>query len=865
MSKAKTIAKWSDVYHELALLLKEFYDKHKRRTGNVLFRRIYSDKVLLNLNPWIRNISSYGDDKSIDPVHFFTSFNHHGEIYEKRVAIINHYFQILGAKKGYSKIDFTGCPAPFSLKILSTREQVVQNQIWATFKNVIEQKQNALTGDVFERLGRWYGIDIPSFSIFLFWVDAKNFIPIDKNSEILLFELGVVNAPVRKLDDYKKLLPEQETDLYIRVALLAYQYTKWEGFSKEELLKIGIEKRFLKKRSLAHRRFDFKIVAIEPVKGIDKQLRKNLHIGTIYRFYKEFKFKPNGNIEINNLSLKTGLYDSGKLKINVNAIVGKNGSGKSTISELLFVTINNIAAKTAPSNHELIYQPNAYLNLYYHIGSLIKLELRGERIYIVEYELDNNLYTEGKRRQIGQSDLELLFYTIAINYSHFSLNSRDIGDWIELLFHKNDGYQTPIVLNPFREEGNIDINTEAQLTKQRLLSNVLEVVDLRDKDNLRKITDNGRIVKEVVFRINERKVNEIESQKVKNEDLIFNEIKRHFRFTTRVSKQQLSSTARKYLVNKAVKIARQYVTYHEYLDGKRQLKLSTLTRYIMALDEDSSHITYKFKQAVNFFRYDTSKFISLGRKESIEKISRRIDALKSKNSSRKEIRTIELIPPPFLEYDLYLNDDSNFKDLSSGEKQKIYTVTTVLYHLNNLNSIASNPKLISYPFVNIFFDEIELYFHPDMQRTFIDYLIKYLGKATFSNLISLNLSFITHSPFILSDIPNNNILYLQQNGKPDETLNTERTFAGNLHELLGNNFYMDDAYMGEFASRKTNSAINYLNSIIGKKSTRSKENWTQESISQFIELVGEPLLRDSLREMYQLAFPASAEKKYSLS
>lgn len=29
--------------------------------------------------------------------------------------------------------------------------------------------------------------------------------------------------------------------------------------------------------------------------------------------------------------------------------------------------------------------------------------------------------------------------------------------WLSALFHKNDSYQTPIVLNPFRESGNVKL------------------------------------------------------------------------------------------------------------------------------------------------------------------------------------------------------------------------------------------------------------------------------------------------------------------------------------------------------------------------------------------------------------------------
>ena len=89
-----------------------------------------------------------------------------------------------------------------------------------------------------------------------------------------------------------------------------------------------------------------------------------------------------------------------------------------------------------------------------------------------------------------------LFYTLVSNYSIYAYNAVDYLDennsfelerkirgkvtnakyecnWLSGIFHKNDGYQSPIVLTPYREEGNININTEKQLSKERLISLLL--------------------------------------------------------------------------------------------------------------------------------------------------------------------------------------------------------------------------------------------------------------------------------------------------------------------------------------------------------------------------------------------------------
>ncbi|NHQ67759.1 hypothetical protein HAV29_14040 [Elizabethkingia miricola] len=71
------------------------------------------------------------------------------------------------------------------------------------------------------------------------------------------------------------------------------------------------------------------------------------------------------------------------------------------------------------------------------------------------------------------------FYTIVINYSHYGFNSKEVGEWLDGIFHKNDGYQLPIVVNPYRNEGNIDINSEKELAASRFLVNILFEKKLR--------------------------------------------------------------------------------------------------------------------------------------------------------------------------------------------------------------------------------------------------------------------------------------------------------------------------------------------------------------------------------------------------
>lgn len=68
--------------------------------------------------------------------------------------------------------------------------------------------------------------------------------------------------------------------------------------------------------------------------------------------------------------------------------------------------------------------------------------------------------------------------------------------WLSALFHKNDSYQTPIVLNPFRESGNVNYNNERNLTQERLFRLVLD-----DKSPLKRVL-RKKDAKALIFDLN---------------------------------------------------------------------------------------------------------------------------------------------------------------------------------------------------------------------------------------------------------------------------------------------------------------------------------------------------------------------------
>ena len=100
----------------------------------------------------------------------------------------------------------------------------------------------------------------------------------------------------------------------------------------------------------------FKLIAIRPLKGCSARFLKNLEEDRIYKFYNDYSFldendkevKTGGN-KITKIQCKKSvpetLYEKSGLDIQISALVGKNGSGKSSLLELLYASCYVIASK----------------------------------------------------------------------------------------------------------------------------------------------------------------------------------------------------------------------------------------------------------------------------------------------------------------------------------------------------------------------------------------------------------------------------------------------------------------------------------------------------------------------------------------
>ncbi len=953
MAQFVLLATWHEAYRDIAKLLLKTYKEDTSNPAEKVYNRLRKTKfAALNEGRLFRDTLSRISEWGLDPIQIFATFNY-PKIGIKRVDIINSLLDELGSDNRVdNNTSFIGCPSPIITQIIQYRGWKAQNQIWEMFAATMEKSIEGLQSKHFASLKEWRGIDIASFTMFLFWIDSDVFIPLDGNTVSFLRALDIINERPRTYKEYydlciKKfqLAREESSDENVVRNFVrdAYQFAA-KSFAGEIVSKSTAavvaqtdddkstrdELEEVAKRSQRERVNGFKVVALRPGrpdregKQLQKEQKhlKNLQPGQLYQFYQAYLFnEKNDDTIIHDAGKEADLYNQGDLKISISAIVGKNGSGKSTITEFLYLVINKIALAKEIQSTEKLIDEEVYADLFIKLDKLYKISV-GDDIQIFEYNLDSDIKTYRISKEninVKKFDLEQFCYTVVVNYSLYGLNTDITGDWIYPLFHKNDSYQTPIVLNPLRERGNIEVNTEEALAKSRMLSNILEpgLIDFENKLVPELVPNSVPVMlvlefdKEKIARkkraLNFKKTNDGQIRKIIN-SLCGNTQELHLEF---------ESHAKEYIYLKAVQIANRYPKFRKFKNLSSWLTSDArkLQKYSDALLQDTSHITFKLKQAINYLKYGIYKegdneILSLAKQvQEIKEIS--------------DARTIELVPPSFFKINLVFEHGGTFNELSSGEKQQIFSINTIAYHIYNIASVMNDEKSFKYNNINIVFDEVELYFHPEMQRTYINNLLLRISTLALEGAIhNINLLFITHSPFILSDIPASNILRLvndPQTKKSKPVAHTEPTFGANTHDLLANDFFLEDGFMGEFAKKKINEIIRYLNvqsawkrlseleedaeqkdkSIqrarliseliewkivedVDAEPTEGKSKWmkkelpTLEEISQLItdegfmdkkvyretiSIIGEPILRHKLMDMYHDIFGNDAEER----
>lgn len=154
----------------------------------------------------------------------------------------------------------------------------------------------------------------------------------------------------------------------------------------------------------------------------------------------------------------------------------------------------------------------------------------------------------------------------------------------------------------------------------------------------------------------------------------------------------------------------------------------------------------------------------------------------------------------------------------------------------------------------IYLDEAETALHPDWQRQLVLMLIWFVEK--FAARRRVHLVFASHSPVLLSDIPQGNVLYLHENEANPCCTETElpnlggNTFGANIFDLYSKNFTFSKGMIGAFAMKKIEGALARLATGVKKRDVigRYEPNKMDGIV---LRQIGDELIRrylESLRE-----------------
>ncbi len=178
----------------------------------------------------------------------------------------------------------------------------------------------------------------------------------------------------------------------------------------------------------------------------------------------------------------------------------------------------------------------------------------------------------------------------------------------------------------------------------------------------------------------------------------------------------------------------------------------------------------------------------------------------------------------------------------------LQSASYLLYHIKNIESVKEDSNRKAYHHINIVLDEAELYYHPEMQRTMIANIINMLSWCHINNtkIRSVHIMIVTHSPFVLSDVPQDRILYLKE-GNVEKKQN--QTFAANIHDLLYNQFFIESP-IGEVAHSSVKKIVDMYNEE-NKLLQKDKELF-YENVGYYrnlVDYIGEKYLQNTLTEM----------------
>ena len=528
--------------------------------------------------------------------------------------------------------------------------------------------------------------------------------------------------------------------------------------------------------------------------------------------------------------------------INITAIVGENGSGKSSIIKLILMLI--------------FYKKYNDTSAYPNEITMLKQELENKALFLIINTRDGYkkicLNTDINNSSVTELDnANIDFYSIYFSYMLDTL--QNIKDhWLWNLYHKSDSYKTPILLTPnkfhkdfLQNSINLDdieyvnIKHSIKFYKKNIKT---KINDFFNPNTIKLYSDNPSSFNDVEFdffgkvagkfldlnnRAKKDKITEYyENLKKKLNAIKYLETQKEYKkINLLYIAFKILSSAKSSFQNEIYDSVEKWFNEKLYEDDFLEEGVTLIESSIdkIFIDDIVKYNNEKINDCIEFH-----KNILLMKNDILNKL---LNREKLELSDYCEIIFVILVP--WLDLEL-LENEKSINSLSGGQKLFFTFMVNMMYEVSNL--VKDEPI---YKTINLFLDEVESGYHPNWQKEFIKNIMKALENTDLKDR-KINLFFSTHSPFILSDLPKENIIFLEKGKQVHPFEDGKQTFGANIHTLLSHGFFMKDGLMGEFAKDKIDTAITYLNQKI---LTQDELDYCENIIS----IIGEPIIKRELQ------------------
>lgn len=166
--------------------------------------------------------------------------------------------------------------------------------------------------------------------------------------------------------------------------------------------------------------------------------------------------------------------------------------------------------------------------------------------------------------------------------------------------------------------------------------------------------------------------------------------------------------------------------------------------------------------------------------------------------------------------------------MSSGEIALINIFSAIYTALNTYTSDS----------ILLIIDEFDAFLHPKWQQEILMHITKWINESEAFNEKKVQLIIATHSPITLSDLTADRIIYIEKPCKVKGCTNL--TFGANINSLFYDSFIMEQGNIGLIAKTKIQNAIDVLNGKYVEQNELDEVIYT-------IDAIGERFIREKLK------------------